>query len=460
MKKDYKKFPINIYNLSETNAPTILQGRVRIFYKGLNRNGSYITPEFGERLASTLSYTPIKGIFNKETGDFEGHGETQDGKIYGVVPKDHNFSWELHRDTDGILREYACADVLIWDIYDESRRIVDKGQSMELYGPSIQGKWYDSDDDSGMEGFVFTEAAFLGLQILGDEVEPCFEGAAFFSHVDEFERLISLIKKAEVETSESQGGTMNKDNKKVEAFEVEDKVTEVEENSVGVDESTPDVDTKEEINADLGNNDEAEVVDQSAEDKEVKEEEEEEEKVEEEEAEVEQEAAEESIEEPVEEVAEEVEEEVEEVEEAVAEIEIETEHSLKEEIENLKSKNLELEEQVATYKLNEEKISDEIASLRQFKSNVEMLEKQAVVEKYNAIGTLPEEVIADYTNRLAEYNDIAVLEKDLAFELVKAQNPFGQEAASFAKIPNRVAQGDEQDLLQTLSAYKKDRQTL
>lgn len=460
MKKDYKKFPINIYNLSETNAPTILQGRVRIFYKGLNRNGSYITPEFGERLASTLSYTPIKGIFNKETGDFEGHGETQDGKIYGVVPKDHNFSWELHRDTDGILREYACADVLIWDIYDESRQIVNKGQSMELYGPSIQGKWYDSDDDSGMEGFVFTEAAFLGLQILGDEVEPCFEGAAFFSHVDEFERLIGLIKKAEVETSESQGGTMNKDNKKVEAFEVEDKVTEKEDNSVGVDESTPDVDTKEEINADLGNNDEAEVVDQSAEDKEVKEEEEEEEKVEEGEAEVEQEAAEESIEEPVEEVAEEVEEAVEEVEEAVAEIEIETEHSLKEEIENLKSKNLELEEQVATYKLNEEKISDEIASLRQFKSNVEMLEKQAVVEKYNAIGTLPEEVITDYTNRLAEYNDIALLEKDLAFELVKAQNPFGQEAASFAKIPNRVAQGDEQDLLQTLSAYKKDRQTL
>lgn len=453
MNKNYKKFPINIYNLSETNAPTILQGRVRIFYKGLNRNGSYITPEFGERLASTLSYTPIKGIFNKETGDFEGHGETQDGKIYGVVPKDHNFSWELHRDTDGILREYACADVLIWDIYDESRQIVDKGQSMELYGPSIQGKWYDSDDDSGMEGFVFSEAAFLGLQILGDEVEPCFEGAAFFSHVSEFERLISQIKKAEVETSESQGGTMFNKDKEVKVFEVEDETAKALDDNVGVDESTPDVDTKEEINADLGNNDEAEVVDQSAEDKEPKEEEEE--VVEE--AKVEEEPAEEA--EMVEEAEEVVEEAVEEAEELVEEA-VEAEHSLKEEIENLKSKNLELEEQVATYKLNEEKISDEIASLRQFKSNVEMLEKQAVVEKYNATGTLSEEVIADYTSRLAEYNDIALLEKDLAFELVKAQNPFGQEAASFTKIPNRVAQGDEQDLLQTLSAYKKDRQTL
>jgi len=48
---------------------------------------------------------------------------------------------------------------------------------MELLPKTIKGKWEEID---GTQVFVFSEASFAGLQALGDDVEPCFEGAAFF----------------------------------------------------------------------------------------------------------------------------------------------------------------------------------------------------------------------------------------------------------------------------------------
>ena len=56
------EFPVTIYNILEQITPTLSKARVRIFYKGANRNGSYITDEFAEKLISTLPYAPVKGI--------------------------------------------------------------------------------------------------------------------------------------------------------------------------------------------------------------------------------------------------------------------------------------------------------------------------------------------------------------------------------------------------------------
>lgn len=49
---------------------------------------------------------------------------------------------------------------------------------MELYPPSMIGSWQLI---NGQKLWVFEEACFLGLQVLGDQIEPCFEGASFFS---------------------------------------------------------------------------------------------------------------------------------------------------------------------------------------------------------------------------------------------------------------------------------------
>lgn len=184
-------FELNIIDKDndEKISDTITKKRVSIFYKGLNRNGGYITDEFAEQLLQTLPYTPIKGIYTEEDEDFEGHGERTDGRIYGVVPQDYNFKWEKHLDEDGVEREYACADVYLFTaLYKEANEISGKGQSMELYGPSIKGTWTLQD---GIQVFKYTNASFLGLQVLGDSVTPCFEGSAFFSLQEQ--KLYSLV---------------------------------------------------------------------------------------------------------------------------------------------------------------------------------------------------------------------------------------------------------------------------
>ena len=135
------EFPVAIYGNFQKFSDTISRARVRIFYKGLNRNRSYITEEFAEKLIKTLSYVPVKGIF--EEVDYTDHGDKRsEGRIYGVVPADHNFAWEKHVDEDGVEREYACCDVLLYTaIYPEAELITGKGQSMEIYSPSIKGQW-------------------------------------------------------------------------------------------------------------------------------------------------------------------------------------------------------------------------------------------------------------------------------------------------------------------------------
>ena len=187
-------FPVTIYGNLEKYSDTISKGRCRIFYKYGNRNGTYITDEFAEKLLETIPYAPVKGIYEVEEGDYTDHGKKRsDGRIYGIVPATPNVTWEDHEDDDGVVRTYACVDVLIYTgIYSEANEIIGKGQSMELYSPSIKGDWKII---NGRKFYVFTEGCFLGLQALGDSVEPCFEGAAFFSLYEDLKKMVAQIEK-------------------------------------------------------------------------------------------------------------------------------------------------------------------------------------------------------------------------------------------------------------------------
>lgn len=181
--KNKLNFKVTVYGALEKYTETISKARCRIFYKYGNRNGTYITDEFANQMKSSLPYTPIKGIYEDFEGDYTDHGKANsDGRIYGIVPENPNASWETHIDSDGVEREYLCSDVLIFTaLYDEAEEIVGKPQSMEIYEPSMKGSWQFID---GRRYFVFTEGCFLGLQVLGDEVEPCFEGAAFYTLIN------------------------------------------------------------------------------------------------------------------------------------------------------------------------------------------------------------------------------------------------------------------------------------
>lgn len=186
------EFPVVVYGNLEKYNETISKGRCRVFYKYGNRNGTYITDEFADILLSSIPYAPVKGIYENDEGDYTDHGTARSqGRIYGVVPENPNVSWEKHLDEDGVERTYACVDVLIFTgLYTEANNIINKGQSMEIYPKSIKGEWKIID---GKKYFVFEQGHFLGLQVLGDRTEPCFEGAAFFSLYEDLKKLINQV---------------------------------------------------------------------------------------------------------------------------------------------------------------------------------------------------------------------------------------------------------------------------
>ena len=185
------QFDVNVYGNFEKISPVLSKARVRIFYSGLNRNFTYITEEFGEKLLKTLPYSPIVGKY--ENGDYTDHGHNGEQlQVYGVVPEEPYIKWENHLDKDGIERTYACADVLLWTArFAEAGDIINKSQSMELYPASVKGQWKYKD---GIKYFEFSEGCFLGLTALGDNTEPCFEGAAFYSYSESLKELIKELK--------------------------------------------------------------------------------------------------------------------------------------------------------------------------------------------------------------------------------------------------------------------------
>ena len=192
MKQDMFSMPIVIFSLAEKFNEISSKGRARIFYKGKNRNGTYITEDFAEKLVSTLPYTPVKGIWDEEQQDFTDHGSSRtQGKIYGVVLAEPNFAWEEHEDEDGVMRTYGCADVMIYtEIYPEASQILGKALSMELLPKKSRGAWTTID---GERCYQFYDGAFAGLQALGDDVTPCFEGAQFFSLLQDLKELYEKI---------------------------------------------------------------------------------------------------------------------------------------------------------------------------------------------------------------------------------------------------------------------------
>lgn len=219
-------FQVTVYGKMEKFSDTISRGRCRVFYKGRNRNGTYITDEFAEKLIKSAPYTPVKGIYDIDGEDYTDHGQKRsEGRIYGVVPADPNFAWEKHEDEDGKIRDYACFDVLYYTaLYKEAGQIDGKGESMELFRDTLKGEWKIME---GKKTYVFTDGCFLGLQALGDDIEPCFEGASFYQ-LDEGQdapgvtedNIIALLEKYEkridlFQNHEQGGNTMPNINFKV-----------------------------------------------------------------------------------------------------------------------------------------------------------------------------------------------------------------------------------------------------
>ena len=97
--------------------------------------------------------------------------------------------------------------------YPETQRIIDQGnnQSMELDTNTLDAYW-TKDNNGKPQFFIINEAIISKLCILGEDCEPCFEGATIsnvqFSFEDNFKKeLFSLIEKMQEILSKDEGGT-------------------------------------------------------------------------------------------------------------------------------------------------------------------------------------------------------------------------------------------------------------
>ena len=175
--------------------PLMSSCEIKVLYLGENRNHSYITKEVASEMAKTLRGAPIVGYYKEEKEDFADHGDRvifdDEGvkfecltRPYGFVAPDAQVWFQKFEDTDEfgnkIEREYLMTTGYLWTgQYEECKSVIEegKGQSMELDDETLDGHW-STNTQTGMDFFIINDAMFSKLCILGDDVEPCFEGAS------------------------------------------------------------------------------------------------------------------------------------------------------------------------------------------------------------------------------------------------------------------------------------------
>jgi len=175
--------------------PLMSACEIKVLYVGQNRNQSAITKEVATNMAKTLRGAPIVGYYKADSEDFADHGDQVvidgDGfhfncltRPYGFVAPDAKVWFQEFDDTDDFgnitTREYLMTTGFLWTgQFEEARRVIEKGnnQSMELDDKTLDGHW-STDSQKGVEFFIIDDATFSKLCLLGENVEPCFEGAS------------------------------------------------------------------------------------------------------------------------------------------------------------------------------------------------------------------------------------------------------------------------------------------
>ena len=236
--------------------PLMSSCEIKVLYLGENRNHSYITKEVATEMAKTLRGAPIVGYYKDEKEDFRDHGEKiifdDEGvkfecltKPYGFVAPDAKVWFQKFEDTDDfgnkVTREYLMTTGYLWTgQYEEAKLAIEEGrpQSMELDEETLDGRW-STNNNTGMDFFIINDAIFSKLCILGEDVEPCFEGSSItapevskqFTKMDDSFRSTLFTMMQELKSALQGGYKMELEDKNVETevtTAIEEEVTTVE----------------------------------------------------------------------------------------------------------------------------------------------------------------------------------------------------------------------------------------
>lgn len=197
---------VEIINSTEI-SPLISHCQIKVCYVGQNRNQTYFSKETLAEMGKKLPGTPIVGCFEQESADYQGHEEdvilandkiaiVDMTKPVGFVDINAKVWFQQFQDDDGVIREYLVTEGYIWtDIYPESERIVTKGNNQSMEIKKVKGTWSNPGNSSN-RFFIINEAVIEKLCILGEDFEPCFEGAqikAQFSFDEMQDRLNQMV---------------------------------------------------------------------------------------------------------------------------------------------------------------------------------------------------------------------------------------------------------------------------
>lgn len=245
--------------------PGISKCEIKVMYLGKNRNGSFIDKSTAIQMANSLPATPIVAAYNENKEDFGDHGEVlhiEDGEIkfscktvpYGFVAPDAEVWFQKFDDTNEFgettTREYMMTTGYLWTgQYPELDKCINQGQGQSMEIDDVDGHW--TTDSNDVEFFIINDAIFTKLCILGDDVEPCFEGASVtspevsehFSYNKEFSHTLFAMMN-ELKSALTKGGSMPKEN--VENVEVEPTAA-VEKEAPAVEEFAENVETNENV---------------------------------------------------------------------------------------------------------------------------------------------------------------------------------------------------------------------
>ena len=176
--------------------PFMSSCQIKVLYIGENRNRTFISKQVATEMSKTLRGAPIVGYYKKDKQDFTDHGEQvildDQGihfncltKPYGFVAPDAKIWFQDFEDIDdfgnSIIRTYLMTQGYLWTgQFKQAQQIINnngKPQSMELESESVKGYW-STNIKKDMDFFIINDAIFSKLCILGDDVEPCFQGAS------------------------------------------------------------------------------------------------------------------------------------------------------------------------------------------------------------------------------------------------------------------------------------------
>lgn len=199
--------------------PLISKCEIKVCYVGDNRNKTVIDKKTMTEMANSLPGNPIVGYYKEEVEDFRDHGDQiivdESGvhfkcltKPYGFVAPDAKVWFQKFEEFDEtigkmVIRDYLMTTGYLWTgQFPECKSVIEESrpQSMEIDKDTLNGQWAKN-YKNGLDFFIINDGIFSKLCILGEDVEPCFEGASVsapsvstsFTNIDDFKQaLISM----------------------------------------------------------------------------------------------------------------------------------------------------------------------------------------------------------------------------------------------------------------------------